>query len=164
VRGIEAACWGTIGSDIDLRTSKAGKPFANFNLAVNIGTGEDDRPLTQWLRVAIFGELAQTFAERTARGDRAYVEGSLTLNTWTTAAGETKTGLNLAAWRCEKLPAIGRNRQFREKGHAVAAETFRQPDGADYQLRSAGFQAQHQRPRPKIQGRDEFDLNDPIPF
>jgi hypothetical protein len=35
----------------------------------------------------------------------------LTLNTWADkTTGETKTGLNVAAWKCEKVPGIGRNR------------------------------------------------------
>jgi single-stranded DNA-binding protein len=42
------------------------------------------------------------------KGDRVYIEASLTLNTWETAAGETKTGLNVAAWKCEKVPGIGK--------------------------------------------------------
>jgi len=37
MRGIESACWGSIGSEIELRLSKAGRPFANFNLAVTVG-------------------------------------------------------------------------------------------------------------------------------
>ena len=110
---------------------------------------EDGKQLTQWLRVAIFGELAQEFSERAAKGDRCYVEGQLTLNTWSDkSSGATKSGLSLAAWKCEKLPAIGRNRQFREKGHAVAADSFRQPGSqAERQLRAT-----------------DFTLNDPLPF
>ena len=122
MRGIESACWGTIGTNPELRTSKSGKPFVNFNLAVTVGQDDDGKPVTQWVRIAIFGDLAQQFAERAANGDRAYVEGSLTLATWEGRDGQTRTGLNLAAWRCEKLPAIGKNRQFREKGHEKTKE------------------------------------------
>ena len=142
MRGIEAACWGQIGSAIDLRTSKSGRPFANFNLAVVVGQDEDGKQLTQWLRVAIFGELAQEFSERAGKGDRCYCEGQLTLNTWSDkSCGATKSGLNLAAWRCEKVPAIGKHRQFREKGHAVATENYRQPgeSQAERQLRATDF-------------------------
>ena len=137
MRGIEAACWGSIGSEIELRTSKAGKPFVNFNLAVVVGQDENGKPVSQWVRVAIFGDLAQQFAERASKGDRCYVEGSLSLNTWQGNDGQTKVGLNLAAWHCEKLPAIGQNRQFREKGHAVSAHSFKQP---------------YQREKPKVMG------------
>jgi len=69
------------------------------------------------------------------------VEGSLSLNTWQGNDGQTKAGLNLAACRCEKLPAIGQNRQFREKGHAVSAHSFKQLDLEPYQ-----------REKPKVMG------------
>ena len=46
------------------------------------------------------------------------------MNAWTTAAGEQRSGLNVSAWKVEKVAAIGKNRQFREKGHEVAASNF----------------------------------------
>lgn len=48
------------------------------------------------------------------------VEGSLTLRTWE-KNGETRAGLNVAAWKCEKLGAIGRNKSRKQAGHAVEA-------------------------------------------
>ena len=56
-------------------------------------------------------------------GDRIYVEGNLTLNTWADkATGEAKTGLNVAAWRVDRLANIGRNRirQPYEPDEAIA--------------------------------------------
>ena len=44
MRGIEFACWGAIGTNPELRTSKSGKPFVNFNLAVTVGQDDDGKP------------------------------------------------------------------------------------------------------------------------
>jgi single stranded DNA-binding protein len=110
MRGIETAFWGVLGKDPELKTSKTGNAFATMNVAVTVGKADDGKDVSQWVRVACFGEAAEKTAAKARKGDRVYVEGSLPLNTWETAAGETKTGLNVAAWKCEKVPGIGRNR------------------------------------------------------
>jgi single-strand DNA-binding protein len=107
MRGIECAFWATIGQDIELKTSKAGKPYVSFSAVVTMGQGED---VSQWPRVGCFGEVAEKLAAQARKGDRIYCEGALTLNTWESPAGETKQGLNVAAWKCERLSNIGRNR------------------------------------------------------
>ena len=71
---IEAAFIGRVGSDPELRTSQAGKPWCRFSVAV----GESDD--MQWINVAAFGEVAERLCGQLAKGDRAYVEGTLRLN------------------------------------------------------------------------------------
>ena len=139
MRGIEAATWGVLSADPELKTSRNGNPFLNVSLAVTIGHDDNGKPVTQWLRVACFGETAELIAARARKGDRLYVEGSLTLNTWSDkATGETRAGLNLAAWKAEKIGAgaIGKNRPKQS--------------------------ASHVSPGPRAPAPLEF--NDPIPF
>lgn len=152
MRGIETAFWGTLGADPELKTSKGGNPFAIFNVAVTVGHADDGKDVTQWLRAACFGRVAEEIAAHTAKGDRVYIEGSLTLNTWTTAAGEQRSGLNVSAWKVEKLAAIGKNRQFREKGHELAPSTFKANARRDAE---AVFKPADEK---------RFELNDEIPF
>jgi hypothetical protein len=63
MRGIETAFWGVLGKDPEPKTSKTGKAFATMSVAVTAGQADDGTDVSQWLR-----------------------EGSLTLNTWETAA------------------------------------------------------------------------------
>jgi single-strand DNA-binding protein len=121
-RGIEAAFWGVLAKDPERRTSKTGKPFATMNVAVTIGNSDDGREVTQWVRVACFGETAEKIAAAAKKGDRVYCEGSLTLNEWTDAQGERRTGLNVAAFKVEKVPGIGKNRPRREPGNEVSRQ------------------------------------------
>ena len=114
MRGIEAAFWAVIGKDPELKTSKAGNSFPTINVTVTVGKADDGKDVNQWIRIACFGETAERIAERAKKGDRIYCEGNLTLNTWTAANGDMKTGLSLAAWKVERLAAIGKHRQFRE--------------------------------------------------
>jgi single-strand DNA-binding protein len=112
MRGIESAFWGVLGQDPQLKTSKTGTRFATMNVVVQAGQADHGKDVSQWLRVACFGEAAEKIAAKARKGDRVYVEGQLTLNTWADkATGETKTGLNVAAWKCEKVPGIGKNRE-----------------------------------------------------
>lgn len=103
IDSIEAAFFGRVGTDPELKTSSAGKPWAAFNVAV----GQDDD--TQWVRVAVFGAVAQDLVGTLKKSDRVYVEGNLTLRTWE-KDGVTRAGLNVAAWKCERLGQIGRNK------------------------------------------------------
>jgi single-strand DNA-binding protein len=112
MRGIETAFWGVLGNDPELKTSKSGKAFAQMSVVVAVGQGDDGKDASQWLRVACFGETAERLAHQAKKGDRVYVEGTLTLNTWADkATGESRTALNVAAWKCERLGNIGKHRE-----------------------------------------------------
>ena len=110
MKGIECAFVASLGQDVELRTSKAEKKFCTFSCVVTTGHDEDGKEIGQWLRVICFGDTAEKVAERAKKGDRIYVEGLLTLNTWDGADGETKHGLNVTAWRAERLSNIGRSK------------------------------------------------------
>lgn len=143
MRGIEAAFWGVLGKDPELKTSKTGKAFATMNVVVTVGETDDGKDMSQWVRVACFGETAERIASRAKKGDRVYAEGTLTLNTWADkTTGEAKTGLNLAAFKCEKVPGIGKSRPRQDHGQAHA-----------------------QPKQPDVRSRYEFDdVNDVMPF
>lgn len=126
---IECAFSGRVGSDPELKTSSSGKPWIAFNVAI----GQDDN--TQWVRVAIFGVRAEELATQIKRGDRVYAEGSLTMRTWE-KDGEKRAGLNVAAWKCERLGQIGRNKPSKAKalpeGDHSAPMTTQQPRRAAF--------------------------------
>ena len=141
---LEAAASGVLAQPIELKTSRAGKPYAQLALALDGGTDEEGRKLTTWLRATVFGETAELLARTATKGCKIYAEGALSLNSWADkATGETKSGLSMACWKAEKIgtSAIGKNRPKRkiEKGHTAAAETFRQPGQAERQLRATAF-------------------------
>lgn len=107
MRGLECAFEGVLGRDPELRQSKAGKPFASLALAVVTGKGEEGGDLTTWVRTTCFGETAVEIAAAVKKGDRVYVEGSLTVSQWNDAHGEVRHGLNVAAWKVKPLGLIG---------------------------------------------------------
>ena len=110
-RGIESAFWGVLGKDLELKTSKTGNPFTTMNAVVTVGTSDDGKDVSQWIRVACFGDTAKNIASRAKKGDRVYVEGALTMTQWNDAQGEVRHGLNVAAWKVERVASIGKNRE-----------------------------------------------------
>jgi len=112
---IEAAFIGRLAQDPELRTSAAGKPWARLSMAV--GNGDD----TQWVSVLTFGEIAEQLCAAMHKGDKLYVEGTLRLNEWTGREGEKRTGLSVAAWKAEKLGAIGRSKTAPSERRARSA-------------------------------------------
>ncbi len=143
MKTIESAFIGRVGTEPELRTSAAGKPRAAFNVAV----GQDDA--VQWVRVAIFGDLAEQLAKTLQKSDRIYCEGTLKLNTWE-KDGEKRAGLSVAAWKVEKLSQIGRNRPPKPKGE--------RPDGDQREQSASSASAARDWQRPAR------DLDQPIPF
>lgn len=96
-----------------------------------------------------------------AKGTRLYVEGSLTQTKWNAADGEVHYGLNVAAWKAEKVgrDAIGRQRPPREKGQEFA--------GAGSNRNSAAYcGGPADLKRPGAVGRDDFEHEggDRFPF
>ena len=169
MRGIECAFTASLGQDVELRKSKAGKTFATFPCVVDMGH-EDGKETAQWLRCICFGDTAEKLAERAKKADRVYVEGSLSLNSWEGADGETKHGLNVTAWRAERLSNIGRAKPKRPA--LVEDEDEAEPAQADTGergnlLRAAKalkvFKAKEKKAKPQTSSKD-WPFNDELSF
>jgi single-strand DNA-binding protein len=103
MKGIHCALQGRLGQDVELRRSASGKDWCRLS----VGVGEGDE-LT-WVSVAVFEEKARALAG-IARGTELYVEGRLTMNTWTDKDGQQRTGLSVSAWQVTPLGQIGRRK------------------------------------------------------
>jgi single-stranded DNA-binding protein len=86
--------------------------------------GEDDTLTTTWVRVAYFGEDAESLIGRLQRGGEVYCEGRLKLDTWTAKDSSRRSGLSVVAWKVVPLGQIGRKRPGRSAG--VQPDGFRQ--------------------------------------
>jgi single-strand DNA-binding protein len=116
VKGIEAAAAGVLAADPELKTSRNGTAYSSFSIAVEmVVDNETGKPVIQWIRAVVFGENAERIAKTAKKGDKLYIEGSLTLTQWNDAHGEVRHGLNLAAWKAMKIgaSAIGKKREKR---------------------------------------------------
>jgi hypothetical protein len=61
--------------------------------------------------------------------------------------------LNVTAWKCERVAAIGKSRQFREKGHELPQSAFK----ADAR-KEAEAVFKHDAPPKQNKGQAEYQL------
>jgi single-stranded DNA-binding protein len=104
---IDVAFYGFLAADAESRTSQAGKPWVRMR----VGVGRDAN--IQWVNVACFGKAAEHAAD--LKKDRCYIEGQIKLDEWTGQDGVKRTGLSVAAFKCERTHNIGRNRAKKDK-------------------------------------------------
>lgn len=106
---IECALIGACGKDPTRRTSeRTGRDYATFSVAV--GEGEE----TQWLDVVCFGPAVDA-AMTLAKGDRAYLEGKISLRTWQNTDGSSRQQLSLVASLVQALGKIGERKPKRTR-------------------------------------------------
>jgi single-strand DNA-binding protein len=109
MHGIHAAFEGRLGREAELRVTRQGKPWLAFSLAVDT-EGEENALTTTWVRVAYFGEDAESLSGRLQKGAEVYCEGRLKLDTWTAKDGVKRSGLATVAWKVVPLGQISRKR------------------------------------------------------
>jgi single-strand DNA-binding protein len=148
ISGIECAFIGRLGKDPELRHSQAGKPWLPLNIAV--GEKED----ITWVKVAVFRDKATQLGSTLHKGDRVYVEGRISLNTWTDQQGQQRAGLKVAAWKVERLGEIGKNKPTKPRAPADGE----QPNQAAPVSGPADYQ------RPLDAGGGRMPVDDTIPF
>src|SRR6185503_144589 len=97
---LKATLIGNLGNDPDMRYSANGSPLLRFNVASNYRTrtpeGEyQDR--TEWVRVTVTGNRAESLSPYLKKGSRVYVEGRLEARPWTDQQGQVRAGLEVLA-------------------------------------------------------------------
>jgi single-strand DNA-binding protein len=105
---LKLAVIGNLGSDPEMKYSQSGSAYLQVNVAGNYrardGSGEwQDR--TEWVRVTVFGNRADSLSQHLRKGMKVYVEGRLEARPWTDRAGNVKAGLELTADTVEFMSA-----------------------------------------------------------
>ena len=85
---------GHIGKTAEIRATSAGRTVCSWSLAVKCGFGENAK--TMWIRCNLWGKRAESgLPQYLVKGQQVCVSGELSLNEYTTQAGETRTTLEL---------------------------------------------------------------------
>jgi single-strand DNA-binding protein len=132
---------GNLGGDPELKYAADGRPVLRMNVASNYRArtpeGEwQDR--TEWVRVTVFGQRAESLAQHLHKGMRVYADGRLEARPWTDRTGAVRAGLELTA---SKIDFTGQ-RQAEDGGEPTTSVADERP-----------------RPAP-----DDGDALDDIPF
>ena len=94
MNGIRAKFTATVCGDADLCSTREGKPWAAFPVAVH--TQKDAEAGTSFVRIAYFGDRVQEMFPKLVRGAEIYCEGRLALRSWKAPDGKSRHGFNLA--------------------------------------------------------------------
>jgi single-strand DNA-binding protein len=95
---ISATVAGNIGQDAEVREA-GDTSVVNFSIASNGRSKVDGEwvETTTWVRVAFFGARAQAVSQYLVKGKTVAVRGELSMRTFETKKGETRTSLELRA-------------------------------------------------------------------
>ncbi|HZU16376.1 MAG TPA: single-stranded DNA-binding protein [Candidatus Dormibacteraeota bacterium] len=102
---------GRLGADPDLRYTAGGRPVARLSLATRRRRRDqngDWQEVTDWHRVVVFGDQAESVGQHLVKGQRVGVEGRLRPRTWEAPDGQRRTAVEVVATRVEFLNGPGR--------------------------------------------------------
>jgi single-strand DNA-binding protein len=97
---LKATLIGNLGNDPDMRYSASGSPLLRFNVASNYRTRTPEgeyQDKTEWVRVTVTGQRAESLSQYLKKGSRVYVEGRLEARPWTDQQGQIRSGLEVLA-------------------------------------------------------------------
>lgn len=102
---------GNLGADPDTRYIPSGAAVTNFNMAVSESwidkqTGEK-KERTEWIKVEVWGKLAEICAEYLRKGSQCYIEGKLQTDKWQDQDGNDKYTTKVRADSVQFLGARG---------------------------------------------------------
>lgn len=94
-----ASIIGNIGGDPEQKYAASGTATLRFNVAVNQRTRVEGEwtEKTEWVRVTVFGNRAETLGQYLKKGTRVFVSGRLEARPWTSQQGEVRAGLEVIA-------------------------------------------------------------------
>ncbi|MBW1877264.1 MAG: single-stranded DNA-binding protein [Deltaproteobacteria bacterium] len=100
---------GRLGAPPELRTSSAGNKWSVMSVATNRRAKEGDEWVdkTDWHRVKVFGDRAETCHRLLRRGSLVGVDGELDYERWTDSEGKERFGVSIRARRVDFIRDFG---------------------------------------------------------
>ena len=123
---LKASVIGNLGNDPEMKYSANGAPFLRFNVASNFrartpeGQWEDR---TEWVRVTVFGQRAESLNQYLRKGSRVFVDGRLEARPWTDQQGGVRAGLEVIASDVEFMSSRESNQQEPSRGSSNDDDT-----------------------------------------
>jgi len=169
---------GNLGQDPEVRYMPNGGAVANITLATSESwrdrqTGEN-KEITEWHRVVLFGKLAEVAGEYLRKGSQVYIEGQLRTRKWQDQGGQDR-------YTTEVVVNVGGTMQMLGgRGGNTGAQTGQQFSGQPQQTPAASGNggkggkgstgsrsAAQPQPEPQVPPQGNYppaDFDDDIPF
>lgn len=84
---------GRLTANAELRTTKTGTELASFTVANNVGFGDFEK--VNWIKCSLWGKRAKSLSPYLVKGLQVGIVGEVTLNTYETKAGESKSEMQV---------------------------------------------------------------------
>ena len=101
---------GRLGQDVELKYTASGSAVANLSLACSddykAGDGTKVEQ-TNWIRIVVFGKLAEICGQYLGKGSKAYFSGKQTTRKWQNAQGQDQYSTEIVANEMIMLDAPG---------------------------------------------------------
>ncbi|HBZ14337.1 single-stranded DNA-binding protein SSB1 [Pantoea sp. NPDC088449] len=170
---------GNLGQDPEVRYMPNGGAVANITLATSESwrdktTGEN-KEITEWHRVVLFGKLAEVAGEYLRKGSQVYIEGQLRTRKWTDQSGQEKYTTEVVVNVGGTMQMLGGRQQGANAGGAPAGgqggnnngwgqpqQPQQQPQGGNQF--SGGAQQRPQQQSAPANNEPPMDFDDDIPF
>lgn len=136
---------GNLGRDPEMRYMPNGDPLASFSIACTENWKDKQgvkQEKTEWVRISIFGKLAEIAGEYLKKGSSVYLEGRLQTREWNDKDGNKRSTTEVV---CDRMQMLG-GKPSGQAGNMQPAQS--KPESN--QSSSDGF--------------DDFDDSGSIPF
>ncbi|ORM67609.1 single-stranded DNA-binding protein SSB1 [Pantoea rwandensis] len=171
---------GNLGQDPEVRYMPNGGAVANITLATSESwrdkqTGEN-KEITEWHRVVLFGKLAEVAGEYLRKGSQVYIEGQLRTRKWQDQGGQEKYTTEVVVNVGGTMQMLGGRQQGANAGGAPAGgqgggnnngwgqpQQPQQPPQGGNQF-SGGAQQRPQQQSAPANNEPPMDFDDDIPF
>ncbi|ADO11649.1 Single-stranded DNA-binding protein [Pantoea vagans C9-1] len=167
---------GNLGQDPEVRYMPNGGAVANITLATSESwrdkqTGEN-KEITEWHRVVLFGKLAEVAGEYLKKGSQVYIEGQLRTRKWQDQGGQERYTTEVVVNVGGTMQMLGGRQQGGNAGAPAGGGNNngwgqpQQPQGNNNQF-SGGAQSRPQQPQSAPASNNNeppMDFDDDIPF
>ncbi|ARU95478.1 single-stranded DNA-binding protein [Tatumella citrea] len=166
---------GNLGQDPEIRYMPNGGAVANITLATSESwrdkqTGEN-KEITEWHRVVLFGKLAEVAGEYLRKGSQVYIEGQLRTRKWQDQGGQDRYTTEVVVNVGGTMQMLGGRQQGGNGGAPAGGQNNngwgqpQQPQGGNQF--SGGGSAPAARPQQNsapASSEPPMDFDDDIPF
>ena len=104
---------GNMGRDPEVRYLASGSAVANFTVATNERFQDKEgnwKERVEWHRVVFFGKTAETVGQYLSKGNRVYIEGSLSTREWEGKDGQKRSTTEIVGRNLIMLGGKGEGR------------------------------------------------------
>ena len=163
---------GNLGQDPEVRYMPNGGAVANLTLATSESwrdkqTGEN-KEVTEWHRVVLFGKLAEVAGEYLRKGSQVYIEGQLRTRKWQGTDGQEKYTTEVVVNTGGTLQMLGgRGGSAAQGGQQFSGQQPAAPDPSAKGGRGGKGGRSAAQPTPQAPSTDNnppMDFDDDIPF